>query len=109
MLVTVAVASGGFDMTDSSETGLSAYWKARKRPARLECRYLFSDYDSLRDFLDQAADLSEKDSYYPDMGFGRDYVNITIHAHEGSDISEQQQAFAQALDGLYAAFEPTTD
>ena len=103
----------------SATTELSPYWKQRKRPLRMECRYLFDDYDSLRDFLDQAADLSEADGYYHDMGFGRDYVNITIHADEGSNddseggaaaaISPAQQAFARSLDRLYAPFEPAKD
>ena len=39
--------------------------------------------------------------YYPNMGFGRDYVNVTIHADEGSDeISPDQRSFAEKLDKL---------
>jgi len=80
---------------------MSAEWKERKRPVRLEKKYLFDDYEQLRDFLDRAADLSEREEYYPDMGFGRDYVNITIHADEGEDdLSPKQHQFAQQLDEL---------
>jgi len=80
---------------------MSAEWKERKRPARLEKKYLFEDYEDLRDFLDRAADLSEREEYYPDMGFGRDYVNITIHADEGEEeLSPKQHQFAQQLDEL---------
>lgn len=76
-------------------------WKERARPVRLERRYEFSDYDTLRDFLDLAADLSEKEEYYPDMGFGKDYVNVTIHVEEGEEaISEKQHRFAEQLDQL---------
>lgn len=76
-------------------------WKERARPVRLERRYEFSDYDTLRDFLDLAADLSEKEEYYPDMGFGKDYVNVTIHLEEGEEaISEKQHRFAEQLDQL---------
>jgi 4a-hydroxytetrahydrobiopterin dehydratase len=57
----------------------------------------------LRDFLDQAAELSERESFYPDMGFGRDYVNFTIHADEDSEaLTEEQRRFAELLDTLYA-------
>jgi pterin-4a-carbinolamine dehydratase len=57
----------------------------------------------LRDFLDQAAELSERESFYPDMGFGRDYVNVTIHAEEGSEVlTDAQRQFADMLDDLYA-------
>ena len=80
---------------------MSQQWQERNRPPRLEKRYEFSNYEELRDFLDQAADLSEREGLYPDMGFGRDYVNITIHAEEGSDsIASSQHDFARQLEKL---------
>lgn len=76
-------------------------WQQRNRPARLERRYQFEDYDSLRDFLDRAAELSEQEDYYPDMGFGRDYVNITIHADDSeSELGDSKHRFAKRLDEL---------
>lgn len=76
-------------------------WQERKRPARLEGRFEFDSYDSLRDFLDRAAELSEREGYYPDMGFGKDYVNITIHADESDDeVGDAQHRFARLLDAL---------
>jgi len=78
-------------------------WKERKRPNRLEKQYQFEDYEALRDFLDLAAELSEKVDYYPDMGFGRDYVNVTIHAPEdGETVTDEQRDFAEQLDALYS-------
>lgn len=80
---------------------MSHQWEERKRPARLERRYEFEDYSALRDFLERAADLSEKEGLYPDMGFGRDYVNITIHVEEGrEELDELQHRFAEQLDIL---------
>jgi 4a-hydroxytetrahydrobiopterin dehydratase len=80
---------------------MSNQWQERNRPLRLERRYEFQNYDSLRDFLDKAAELSERKDFYPDMGFGRDYVNITIHANDGDDeMSDEQYGFAQQLDAL---------
>ncbi|MGB5439205.1 MAG: 4a-hydroxytetrahydrobiopterin dehydratase [Gammaproteobacteria bacterium] len=76
-------------------------WRERSRPVRLERRYEFQDYNSLRDFLDRAADLSEREGLYPDMGFGRDYVNMTIHAEDGEEaLSNEKHQFAQQLDTL---------
>jgi pterin-4a-carbinolamine dehydratase len=80
---------------------MSQEWKERKRPLRLETRYEFSDYEQLRDFLDQAADLSERLDFYPDMGFGRDYVNITIHTDEDQPIQAVHRQFASELDELH--------
>ena len=49
---------------------MSAEWRERKRPLCLEQRYEFGSYAELRDFLDEAAELSERESLYPDMGLG---------------------------------------
>lgn len=78
-------------------------WKERKRPNRLENQYQFDDYEDLRDFLDRAAELSEKEEFYPDMGFGRDYVNLTIHAPEDEEsVTDEQRQFAVQLDALFS-------
>lgn len=80
---------------------MNQHWQERTRPVRLERRYEFQDYSTLRDFLDRAAELSEREGLYPDMGFGRDYVNITIHVEEGDDaLSDNQHRFAELLDQL---------
>lgn len=83
---------------------MSSEWRERKRPVCLERRYDFGGYSALRDYLDEAAEISEREGYYPDMGFGKDYVNVTIHVEEGSEeISDAQRQFAQLLDELYTA------
>jgi len=83
---------------------MATQWQERNRPNRLEKRYQFGSYEALRDFLDAAADLSEREGYYPDMGFGRDYVNITIHVDEGEQtIRPARRQFAGALDRLQGA------
>ncbi len=76
-------------------------WKERKRPARLEKRYNFATYEELREFLDEAAALSERENYYPDLGFTREYVNVTIYAEAGSEtVNDKQRRFAEMLDAL---------
>lgn len=83
---------------------MASQWQERNRPNRLEKRYEFASYEALRDFLDAAADLSEREGYYPNMGFGRNYVSITIHADEGDRaIRAAQREFAGALDSLQVA------
>lgn len=80
---------------------MSEQWQQRNRPSRLERRYQFRDYDKLRDFLENAAELSERVGYYPDMGFGRDYVNITIYGEdEAAAPDDTRLDFAQQLDVL---------
>lgn len=79
-------------------------WTLRKRPVRLERRVEFDNYDLTRDFLDQTAELSEQEDFYPDMNFARTHVSMTIHAEEGSDeIDPKHLAFAEKVN----AFAPT--
>lgn len=79
-------------------------WQERNRPSRLEKRYEFENYDALRTFLDEAANLSEENGLYPDIGFSRTHASFTIHAEEGYDaVSEQQREFAVMLDRLETA------
>jgi 4a-hydroxytetrahydrobiopterin dehydratase len=81
-------------------------WQERVRPIRLERRYEFRDYKTLRDFLDRAAAVSERENLFPDMGFGRDYVNVTIHCDEGTNmLSDQQRSLAEQFDALLVSQE----
>ena len=81
---------------------MRSQWRERKRPLCLEQRYEFGGYAALRDFLDRAADLSERESLYPDIGFGRDYVNVTIYADEETgELSDKERRFAAMLEDLY--------
>ena len=76
-------------------------WRERARPLRLERRVEFSDYEALRAFLDEVAALSEARQIYPNLSFGRTYVNFTLFAEEGSDqVGPELDAFARQVDGL---------
>lgn len=82
---------------------MSQQWQERLRPVRLERRYRFESYDAVRDFLDRAAEISQREGLYPDIGFGRDYVNMTIHADEDSgSLQERQRRFAELVDEIAA-------
>ena len=81
---------------------MSNQWQERIRPVRLERRYEFADYATLRDFLDRAAEVSERDGLFPDMGFGRDYVNVTIHTDVSCEVlGDSQRRLAEELDALF--------
>lgn len=79
-------------------------WNPRPKPDRvewLERRIEFDDYAGNRAFLDRLNDLCEARGRYPDISFGRTYVNITLRAeNEGSAIGEADHAFAAAIDEL---------
>jgi len=81
---------------------MSDQWQERNKPARLERRYIFDEYSTLRDFLERAAELSEQEDLFPDMGFGKDYANITIYGDEDSkELGDIHHHFAQELDKLF--------
>jgi 4a-hydroxytetrahydrobiopterin dehydratase len=80
-------------------------WTERARPDRqpdrLERRIEFDDYATTRAFLERLNALSERESRFPDISFGRTYVNLTLRAEgEETPIGEDEHAFAAAIDGL---------
>ncbi len=76
-------------------------WQERARPVRLERRYEFQSYNELSDFLDAAAQVSEREGLFPDMGFGKDYVNITIHVEDGeTELGELHRRLATEFDSI---------
>ena len=80
---------------------MSENWALRKRPPRLERRFEFSNYEETRDFLDRAAELAEREGYYPDMGFSRTHVNITLYPQdEGDEVGESLMRYASLIDAL---------
>lgn len=83
-----------------SETG-GHPWRERTRPLRLERRVEFDDYEALRLFLDRVAALSEETGLYPNLSFGRTYVNFTLFADDDAEqMGEAQRAFARQVDAL---------
>jgi 4a-hydroxytetrahydrobiopterin dehydratase len=76
-------------------------WTQRSRPERLERRIEFTDYEATRSFLEQLEALSQQQSRFPDISFGRTYVNITVRPDDGdSPLGEAEHSFAAAVDAL---------
>ena len=76
-------------------------WTHRSRPERLERRLEFADYETTRLFLERLEALCEQQSRYPDISFGRTYVNITLRPEvDEAPIGEDDHAFSASIDGL---------
>jgi len=76
-------------------------WRNRARPLRLERRICFPDYEATRIFLEESEELSKETDIYPNLSFGRTYVNLTLFAEEEeTEISERLNAFAERIDAL---------
>jgi 4a-hydroxytetrahydrobiopterin dehydratase len=75
-------------------------WTQRTRPDRLERRIEFDDYESTRSFLERLNALAESEGRFPDISFGRTYVNLTLRPDDEQPVGEVDQAFAAAIDAL---------
>ena len=72
-----------------------------EQPERLERRVEFDDYASTRDFLERLNALCEQQQRFPDISFGRTYVNLTVRAEaEEALIGVAEWAFTAAIDAL---------
>ncbi len=79
-------------------------WEQRKRPIRLERRFEFENYDATRNFLDRLGEHSEAVCRFPDISFGKTYVNITLRPESDVDDAELTPAdfqFASQIDDLF--------
>ena len=78
-------------------------WERRNRPIRLEKRFEFESYEQTRDFLDRLGALSEKVDRFPDISFGKTYVNITLRPNSDdidADLIETDYQFTDKVDEL---------
>ena len=78
-------------------------WHIRRRPVCLEKRFEFENYGATRDFLDRLGQHSEATQRFPDISFGRTYVNITLRPDDdaaAAQLSEADHTFAAEIDAL---------
>ena len=75
-------------------------WTQRPRPDRLERRIEFDDYESTRTFLERLNSLAEQEGRFPDISFGRTYVNLTLRPEDEQQVGGGDAAFAAAIDAL---------
>ena len=78
-------------------------WNKRSRPERLERRLEFSSYEMTRDFLDRLGDLCENRERFPDISFGKNYVNLTLKPEieeKDAQLTESENNFASEIDDL---------
>jgi pterin-4a-carbinolamine dehydratase len=78
----------------SSALALPKGWKPVEHPPSLFRRFEFASYAETRAFLDHLADLSKQTGIYPDLGFGRTHVNVTLHGTDGGPPGAGEVDFA---------------
>ena len=78
-------------------------WTKRSRPERLERRFEFASYQLTRDFLDQLGGLCETRKRFPDISFGKTYVNLTLKPEseeKNAQLTDLDDEFASEIDSL---------
>ncbi|CDQ09927.1 conserved protein of unknown function [Acidithiobacillus ferrivorans] len=75
----------------------------QERLPTLNWRFEFGSYAKTRHFLDQMADLSKREDYYPNVSFGKTYVNISIDAEGQVVLAERKSSFMGEMEALVTA------
>jgi pterin-4a-carbinolamine dehydratase len=83
-----------------SAVNLAQGWELVERPPSLFRRYEFASYRDTRAFLDGLAGLSNETGLFPDLGFGRTHVNVTLYGVEGGVPGEAEFDFAHRAAAL---------
>ena len=80
--------------TMTATLALPEGWVSIQRPPSLFCRYQFESYQDARAFLDRLAALSHQEGLYPDLGFGKRHVNVTLYGAGGGMPGAAEIEFA---------------
>lgn len=89
-------------MSDASDLNAAPPAPQERLPT-LNRRFDFGSYAETRHFLDQMADLSRREDYYPNVSFGKTYVNISIDAEGQAALAERNSSFTSEMEALVAA------
>ncbi len=77
-------------------------WQSVEHPPSLFRRFQFESYQGTRTFLERLAALSRQTGLYPDLGFGKTHVNVTLYGSEGQMPGAEQVQFAIQAGALAA-------
>lgn len=79
---------------------MNSRWKQKSKPGTLETKFEFEDYDTLRGFLDDLAEVAEKLDHHPNLSFGRTHVSAIIYSTE-DELREVDIALAEGIDECF--------
>jgi len=87
----------------SSAPSLPEGWKSVATPPSLFRRFQFDSYGDTRAFLERLAALSKETGLYPDLGFGKTHVNVTVYGKDGRAPGDHELEFASRATALAVA------
>ena len=83
-----------------TESRLLEGWTEIERPSSLHRRFEFAAYPETRAFLQRLAALSKETGLYPDLSFGRTYVNVTVYGSGGAAVDAKAREFAARAEAM---------
>lgn len=72
-------------------------WKLKSKPASMEARFEFDNFEKLRSFLDNVAEQAEKLEHHPNISFGREHASIVIYSTT-EELNDTDKALAQGIE-----------
>ncbi len=78
-------------------------WSIRTQPPSMEARFEFEDFKTLRAFLDDLAEITERYNHHPNISFGRTHVSVIIYA-QGDELQDVDYALAKSIDEAYQRY-----
>lgn len=91
-------------MTDTKDVSDGSV-ASKERVAQFNQRFDFGSYAETRQFLDDLAELSKRDDYYPDVSFGKTYANISIDGEGQAVLREMDSNFIAEMQALATKIE----
>ena len=88
-------------MSQATDPNAAPAAPAQRLPS-LNRRFEFASYAVMRHFLDQLADLSKREDYYPNVNFGKTYVNVSIEGEGQAALIERKSTFVSEMEALAA-------
>ena len=88
-------------MNDAQDKGAGEP-AAKERVAPYNQRFDFDSYAETRQFLDDLAELPKREAYYPDVSFGKTYVNVSIDNDGQTALRERNSTFIADMQALTA-------
>ena len=83
-------------MTQARDADTDGATPAPRKPV-LSWRFEFGGYGETRRFLDRLADLSKREDYYPNVSFGKTYVNVSIDGEGQTELGAREAAFVEEM------------
>ena len=83
-------------MTQARDADTNTTAPEERKPV-LNWRFEFGSYGGTRLFLDHLADLSKRENYYPNVSFGKTYVNVSIDGEGQTELGAREVAFIEEM------------